>query len=432
MDAWRRNLIVGLIVGVGSTICQADDWPQWRGINRDGKWAETSIVKEFDSDQLTKQWSVPIGPGYSGPTVADGRVFITDRQRDPDVERVICISEDKGAILWTHKYQCEYTVGYEAGPRASVTVDGNRAYALGAMGHVHCLDTTDGKVIWQRDLNKDYSIRMPIWGIAGAPLIYNNLVILQISGKNGACVVGLDKSSGEERWRALEDRGQYTAPVIVKQGGKEIVVVWTGDSVSGLEPMTGKVHWRYPFRPRNMPIGIATPIVDGNRLFVTSFYDGSLMLKLLEDKMDVELLWEDCGQSEKHTEALQSIISTPLFKDGYLFGCDSYGELRCLDPKNGKRMWEDRTATPRARWSNIHFVENGNDVWMFNEKGQLIISELSKDGFKEKSRAQLIEPTKDQLRRGVCWAHPAFANRHVVIRNDKEIIRVSLEAKTAN
>ena len=95
-------------------------------------------------------------------------------------------------------------------------------------------------------------------------------------------------------------------------------------------------------------------------------------------------------------------------------------------------MWEDRTATPRARWSNIHFVENGNDVWMFNEKGQLIISELSKDGFKEKSRAQLIQPTKDQLRRGVCWAHPAFANRHVVIRNDKEIIRVSLEAKTAN
>ncbi|MEM7311547.1 MAG: PQQ-binding-like beta-propeller repeat protein [Planctomycetota bacterium] len=407
----------------------AEDWPQWRGINRDGKWTESSVIKEFGSTKLTPQWSVPIGSGYSGPTVADGRVFVMDRKRNPDVERVICIDESTGKKLWTHKYDCEYTINYEAGPRASVTVDGNRAYGLGAMGNVCCLNTTNGEVFWELDLKQHYKIKMPIWGLAGSPLIYNDIVVLHISGKQGACVVGLDKSNGEERWRALDDRGQYSSPIIVKQAGQDVVVVWTGDSVSGLDPLSGKVHWRYPFLPKNMPIGIATPIVEKDKLFVTSFYDGSLMLKLLDDEVDVELLWEDCGQSEKRTVALHSIISTPLFKNGYLFGCDSYGELRCLDPETGKRIWEDKTATPRDRWSNLHFVENGNDVWMFNEKGELIISELSKDGFKEKSRAKLIEPTTEQLRRGVCWSHPAFANRHVIIRNDKEIIRVSLEAR---
>lgn len=182
-----------------------------------------------------------------------------------------------------------------------------------------------------------------------------------------------------------------------------------------------------------MPIGIATPVVDGDRLFVTSFYDGSLMLRLRQDEIDAETIWKRSGRDEKNTDALHSIISTPLLEGEYIYGVDSYGELRCLEAATGDRIWEDQTATPRNRWSNIHFVRNGERIWMFNEMGELIISTLDSKGFHEISRARLIDPTPEQLsgngrRTGVCWAHPAFAHKHVFIRNDSEIICASLAA----
>ena len=119
------------------------------------------------------------------------------------------------------------------------------------------------------------------------------------------------------------------------------------------------------------------------------------------------------GPNEIDTDALQSIISTPVFDGGHIYGCDSYGQLRCLNANDGQRLWEDLTATPKARWSTIHFVKNGDKYWLFNERGELIIGQLSPQGFHEVSRAKLLDPTTDQLRQrgGVCWSHPAFANK---------------------
>lgn len=432
--------VVSAILLLGPMTLLADDWPQWRGLNRDGVWSEKGIIEKFPSDQIKIKWRVPISSGYSGPTVADGRVFVTDLIVEPSQrERILCFDEHTGRKLWVHDYSCPYVgIGYQAGPRACVTVDDGRAYAIGAMGHIHCLDAEAGKVLWKRDLNADYKIRaddratnrMPIWGIAAAPLIYEDIVILHIGGREGACIVGLNSATGDEVWRALGDQASYSAPIIVRQAGKEVGVCWTGDSVSGLDPLTGKVHWRYPFPPSRMPIGIATPIVQDGLLYVTSFYDGSLALRLLEGKLEVEKAWRKIGHSEMATEALHSIISTPVFVGDHIYGVDSYGELRCLNAETGERIWEDLTATPKSRWSTIHFVTNGDKVWMFNERGELIISRLSPQGFQEISRAKLIEPTLEQLRRrgGVCWAHPAYANRHVFARNDKELVCASLEA----
>ncbi len=428
----NRTLLFGLLgVALFCDLLRAEDWPQWRGPRRDGTWNETGIVEKFDSAQIPLRWKIPLGPGYSGPSVAAGRVFITDRQKtDAEAsERIVCLDAETGQTNWVVEYPCEYVkIGYTAGPRANVTIDGEQAFAIGAMGHTYCLSVADGKTLWKRDLNRDYQIDMPIWGIAAAPLVVDSLVILHIGGSDGACLVALDRNSGQERWRALSDRGQYSAPILIEQAGRQVVVCWTGDSVAGLALEDGKVLWRYEFRPRNMPIGIATPIVDRGTLFVTSFYDGSLLLKLSTQSPTVEKIWQRCGTSETQTDALQSIISTPLFFGDHLYGADSYGELRCLDPKTGDRIWEDLTATPKARWSNIHFVRNADKVWMFNERGELIISELSPQGFKEISRASLIAPTLAQLnqRKGVCWSHPAFANRHVFIRNDESIVCASL------
>ncbi len=415
---------------------RADDWPQWRGAERDGVWRETGIVDRFPEEGIDIRWRQPIASGYSGPTVAKGRVYVTDRLLKPQqTERVLCFDSQTGKPLWDFPYACRYVgIGYVAGPRASVTVEDGRVYALGAMGHLHCLDAETGESLWDKDLDTLYRIsadnRMPMWGIAAAPIIYDDLVVVHIGGKD-ASLVAFDKGTGEQRWQSLDDRAQYSAPIIIQQAGKDVLVCWTGDSIAGLDPATGDVYWRHPFTPREMPIGIATPVVNGDRLFVSSFYDGALMLKLRSDRPAVELLWRRNGRSERDTDALQSIISTPLFIGDHIYGVDSYGELRCLKAENGDRLWEDLSATPKARWSTIHFVPQEDRIWMFNERGELIISRLSPHGFEAISRAQLIAPTLKQLRQrnGVCWAHPAFANRHVFARNDNELVCANLAAK---
>jgi outer membrane protein assembly factor BamB len=426
-----RLLCFALSLSALAMSARAADWPQWRGPGRDGVWKESGIVDRFKSDRLEVLWRARIGAGYCGPTVADRRVYVMDRLEAPkQLERILCFDSKSGQKLWALQYECLYTIQYKAGPRASVTIDDGRAYALGAMGHLHCCDAAVGAVLWKKDLNAQYDIDMPTWGIAAAPLIVDDLVILHIGGRNGACVAALDKKDGREKWRALRDRAQYSAPILIEQAGRRVVVCWTGDSVAGLDPATGEVLWRYPLAPWKMPIGVPTPVVDNNRLFVSSFYDGSLLLALRQDRPAVEKIWRRRGLDERNTDALHAMISTPLFLGDYIYGVDSYGELRCLDARNGDRVWEDLTATVHDRWGNIHFVRNGDRIWMFNERGELIIATLSPRGFHEISRAKLIEPTRVQLNRrgGVCWSHPAFADRHVFIRNDEELVCASLEA----
>ena len=137
----------------------ADDWPQWRGVHRDGTWNESGVLDRFPKDGLEIKWRVPIGSGYSGPTVAAGRVYVMDRVIDPEqLERIHCVDEKTGKILWSYEYDCIYTISYQAGPRASISVEDGKIYALGAMGHIHCLDAADGKVIWKRDLNQEYEV----------------------------------------------------------------------------------------------------------------------------------------------------------------------------------------------------------------------------------------------------------------------------------
>lgn len=415
------------------SVAFTDDWPQWRGLNRDGVWRETGVIQNLDKKPLKVKWRAEISSGYSGPTVADGRVFVTDFVKSHrDRERVLCFDAMTGKKLWSHEYDCQYRgIGYPAGPRASVTIDGSRAYALGAMGYIHCLEVSSGRVIWKRDLNKEYDIKIPTWGIAAAPLVENNLIILQIGGRNGACIVGLDKLTGREIWRALDDAASYSAPIIIRQAGKRVVVVWAGQQVVGLDPVTGGKYWQHPFIQSRTIQSIATPVLYNHYLFVSSFFDGSLLLKVRQDKLAVASVWRRKGRNERQTESLHCCISTPLLKGDYIYGIDSYGELRCLDLYTGERIWEDLTVVNHNRWANVHMVQNGDRTWMFNEHGELILAELSSNGLHEIGRQKIIEPTTEQLNRsgeGVTWAHPAFANKHIYVRSDNELVCINVSA----
>ena len=425
--------ILFLLPLTGDTRLAADEWPQWRGPNRDGVWTETGIVERFSAERIERRWTAPISGGYSGPTVADGRVYVTDRVVEPnELERVHCFDWQTGREVWSHTYECPYRkVSYTAGPRASVVLDEGRAFALGTMGHLHCYAAATGEVLWEKDLRAEYDARIPIWGLSATPLVAGNLLILQAGGADSACVLALKKDTGAEAWHALNDRASYSAPIVIEQAGRPVLVVWTGDHVAGLKPSTGEVYWQHPFRPRKMVINVPTPVVEGNWLFLTAFYDGSLMLRLRQDEPAVDEVWRRRGASERRTDSLHAMISTPYLQGDHIYGVDSYGELRCLDTRTGDRLWEDLTAVPANRWANIHMVRNGDKIWMFNERGDLIISKLSPTGFEEISRAKLIEPTTGQLaqRGGVCWSHPAYAYKHIFARNDRELVCASLAAE---
>lgn len=432
----------------------SNDWPQWLGSQRDGVWRETGLLDKFPKEGPKILWRTPIGGGYAGPAVVGDRVYITDRvlnpgQADPDnpfrransegKERLLCLNAKTGKEIWKHEYDCKYTMAYPCGPRATPVIQDGKVWTLGAMGDLHCLDAATGKLVWSKNLIKDYDATVPVWGFAAHLLIDGDNVIT-LAGRNPV-VVALNKNTGKETWRALKIEAAeigYCPPMIYNFGGKRQLIIWHPEAVNGLDPATGKVNWSHDWNVRSN-LTVPTPRKVGDKLFLTSFYNGCQMLKVGADK--AEVLWRSKGRGEQpnQTDKLHSIMPTPVIQGDYIYGIDSYGELRCLDMnKEGQRVWTNLTATGTGgkteRWANAFLIPNGDRFFLFNEKGELIIAKLTPKGYEEISRAKVLDPT-GQLGGGfanprkVVWSHPAFSNKVMFARNDKEIIAVSLAAE---
>lgn len=226
---------------------RADDWPQWRGPNRDGVWNETGILESFPPAGLKVLWRAPVGWGYSSPVVARGRVFLTDSQlmRPKSEERVHCFDEATGTPLWTYSYDASYrdwafTVNNEGRPTSTPVVNSGKIYTLGMVGRLCCLDVVKGAVCWEKDLGKEYGAV----SCNASPLVESDLLILVVGGKPGACVVAFDKHSGKAVWKALDDTATHSSPVAITAGGKRQLIVWTNEAVTSLDPATGKTYWR--------------------------------------------------------------------------------------------------------------------------------------------------------------------------------------------
>jgi outer membrane protein assembly factor BamB len=422
---------LGLMLLSGAAT-RADDWPQWRGPGRDGVWRETGIVTTFPAAELKPRWTAKIGPGYSGPTVAGERVFLTDRVIAPDQqERVLCFDRATGRPLWTLAYPCVYhDIDYALGPRAAVTVADGRAFSFGAMGHAHGLDVTDGRVLWARDLASELQATINVWGVSAAPLVVGDLVIFQIGGQPNACLVALDVKTGRERWRSLDGKASYSAPRLIRQGDRDVVLAWTATWLAGLEPATGSVLWQVAYKPTKMILNVPDPVLDetGRKVFLSAFYDGSALYALKTGHGTPELLWKRAGASERKTDGLHSTIMTPFIRDGHAYGIDSYGEVRCLDLANGNRVWADTSLLANGRWATAYFVQNGDRTWITTEKGEIVIARLTPQGFERLSSAHFITPETSLRGRNhpIAWSHPAYAHRSLFARNDSQLVCIPL------
>lgn len=451
----RTGLALLALFATGVTL-QADDWPQWLGPQRDGVWRETGLIEKFPSEGARVRWRTPIGAGYSGPAVVGGKVYVTDRVLAPGAknsanpfgrdqvagkERVLCLDEKTGKELWKHEYDVAYAISYPAGPRCTPVVAEGKVWTLGAMGDLFCFDASTGKVIWSKNFVKDFEATVPLWGFAAHPLLDGDKLITLVGGKD-AVAVAFDKNTGKVLWKSLTAKEPgYCPPMIYTLGGKRTLVIWHPEAVNGLDPETGKVLWQEPW-PLQSGLAIPTPRQQGDKLFLTAFYNGSMMIEVKPNKAEPDVVWKSKtwkggtgSETPAKTDTLHSIMPTPFWIGDNIYGICSYGELRCLKAENGERVWMTLKATgkeekPTVRWGNAFLVQNGDRFFIPNEQGDLIIAKLTPKGYEEISRAHILKPDNAMARgRLVNWSHPAFANKSMYARNDSEIVCVDLAGK---
>jgi outer membrane protein assembly factor BamB len=441
----RFVFLLGFALAALALPAQADDWPQWQGPKRDGVWREAGILAKFPEGGPKVLWRSPLGGGFSGPAVAGGRVFVMDREGEmlakgkeappksglKGKERIVCLDAASGKPQWTHAYDCDYRILYTSGPRCTPAVDGDKVYAIGAMGDVFCLDAAKGKVHWHQRLTELCNTKPPLWGYASHPLVEGDRLIC-LAGGEGSAVVALDKNTGKELWRALtvQEVG-YAPPMAFDAGGKRQLIVWHTEAINSLDPATGKVYWSVKFpdgEPVRPGITVATPRKEGDLLFVSAPHHGSLVLKLAADRPAAEVVYKGKSNDLGKPDGLHSIMGSPILQDGHIYGVCAFGELRCLKADTGKQLWQHLTVERKSLFATTFIVPQGDRHFLFSDQGDLIIAKLTPKGYTEIDRAHVIEPTLFSRGRDVVWTHPAFAGSFMVVRNDKEIICISLAA----
>ena len=439
-----------LLIGVIGATVQADDWPQWMGVNRDAVWNEPGITREFPEDGPPVKWRIPIGTGYAGPAVADGKIFLMDRKQEMDAEgqpainrdvsppaflgteRVFCVSAETGEMIWEHEYDCPYQIQYQNGPRTTALIEDGRCYALGAMGDLYCFDADTGDVIWHKNFPQQYSAKPPLWGWSNHPIIDGDLLYCTVGGE-GSAVVAFNKHSGEEVWKSLtvEEIG-YAPPVIYEANGKKQLIVWLDTQVESLDPQTGQSNWSQPFpedaAPQRPVVTIMTPLFVGSHLYVSNFYNGSLMWDVAADASGAKKVW-GAGRNDNHDEGLNILMMTPFVQDGHIYGAAGMGQFRCIEANSGKVVWRDIAPLSEGRpaaFATCFLVKNDDVFFIFNDSGDLIIAELSPEGYQELDRAKLLAADGFARGRDVVWSHPAYANQCFFGRNESELICVDL------
>jgi outer membrane protein assembly factor BamB len=300
---------------------------------------------------------------------------------------------------------------------------------LGAEGNLKCLQVADGEVLWSRDLPKDFGAEVPIWGFASHPLVDGDLLYTMVGG-DGQGIVAFDKMTGKVRWEALDTPAGYCPPTIIEAGGTKQLIVFHPTAVVSLNPTSGKQFWDIPVKP-DFEMSIARPMIEGNLMYVSAIYNEAVLIELATDRPAAKELWR--GEPKG---AVHSANATPMFVDGIIYGTDcNEGSLIAVDSKDGSRLWHTFEATKQQ---NTRLLKHGtafltriadtDRFLVMSETGDLQMAKLTKEGYEDRGRFRVIEPTGECFGRKVVWSHPAYANRTAYIRNDKEIVAVSLES----
>jgi outer membrane protein assembly factor BamB len=378
------------------TLAWAADWPQWRGPNRDGISAETGLLDVWPKSGPPLVWKIEgLGEGYSSAAIANGRLFIQGQHGDE--EYVLAFDANTGKQLWRAHTGVPFKESRGHGPRGTPTVDGDRLYALAADGMLVCLDAATGKRIWGFNIVDHFHGQMPHWGISESPLVDGDRVIVTPGGP-GAAVVALDKTTGKPLWQSQSDSAGYSSPMLYGAGDSRSVVVFTADAAMGLDLASGKLHWRYE-RVANGTANIATPIVHGGEIFLSSDYGTGCVLLKAGSNDAAELYFN---------RNMQNHYSTSVLVGDYLYGF-SASILTAMKFETGEVAWRDRSV---GKGSLIYADRH---LYALGEDGVVGLVDATPAAYREISRFEIQKggfPT---------WSQPVIANGKLYLRDQDNL-----------
>lgn len=429
LDQGSRNpmklstLLFAWLAVFGFHRIQASDWPQWRGVARDGRWVEPGLDQTPPEGGFTVLWHARVGFGFSSPIVADGKVYVTDSQfRDGTVsERILCLDSQTGRTLWIHTFGGEYAEWAldpknAFGPRPTPLVHQGRVFVLGARGQLWCLDSNSGSVVWNRQLPNKSKDSV----FTASPLIEEGLLILSNDGgPEGTSVIALDARTGEDRWKEVSDPPTMGSPVVIEAAGRRQLMVWTTHAVQALNPKTGALLWLVR-HPGGLTYPVATPVWEGANVLI-----GGLLLELDASNPGAKVLWPEAGPPPR--DAL-SETSLPVLQSSHVYTANLKGELVCLDARDGKVVWRTNSITKTSSGAAIQITPVGTRHLLLNDRGELIWAQLDPTGYRELSRHRFLLPTSPMGPSRNHWTPPAFANGCIFARNDEELLCARLIA----
>lgn len=377
----------------------AANFVQFFGPNRDGKLSGPKLAKDWNAQPPTELWRREVGAGWSGFSVKGG-LAITQEQRG-DQESVVCYDLLSGEVIWSHSDEARYfTVLGGLGPRATATIDGERVFSQGATGILNCLDLQSGEKVWSVDILKDNAASLPEWGVAGSPLILDDLVIVNPGGQSQRSIVAYNKKSGERAWSGGSDAANWSSPVVATLAGVRQILVFGAKGVAGHDAANGKVLWDHPWKGGHPHVSMPIAVSD-KEVFVSSGYGtGAQLLEVLKSEdgsFTVERVWRSMAMKAK--------FANLILLDGHVYGLDD-GALACVKVETGRRAWKGK----RLGHGQVLLV--GDVLLLMAEAGAVILFDPNPDEQRELTRFTALTSKT--------WNPPALAGEYLLVRNDKE------------
>ncbi|MBE3099632.1 MAG: PQQ-binding-like beta-propeller repeat protein [Planctomycetes bacterium] len=389
-------MAVGVILA-GATGALAQDWPQWRGANRDGKVAGFTAPQAWPKE-LAQKWKITVGSGDSTPALVGDKLYVFARQGDEEV--TLCLSAADGKEVWKDKYAAQAVTGPAArhpGPRSSPAVADGKVVTLGAGGVLSCLDAATGKVVWRKD---EFPKVVPKFFTAMSPIIVDGMVVAHLGGQGNGAVVAFDLATGDAKWKWAGEAPMYASPVVLTADGVKQIVTLSEKSVVGLSAADGKLLWQIPFVPQGMAYNAATPIVDGQTVIFAGSGRGTKAVKIEKqgDAFAAKELWSN--------DQVAPQFNSPVLKDGLLFGLTDKGNLFCLNAKTGQTAWTDATKRGGAFAA---VLDAGSVLLALPSNSELIVFKPGDKQYDEVARIKVAE--------SATYAHPLVAGNRIFVRD---------------
>jgi outer membrane protein assembly factor BamB len=409
MDATRKVMVLaGCVALIVASCAWAQDWPQWRGPNRDGKVTGFTAPEKWPQ-QLTQKWQVTVGAGDATPALVGDKLYVFTRQGDEEV--ISCLNAADGTPVWTDKYVAQAVSGPAArhpGPRSSPAVADGKVVTLGVAGVVSCLNAGTGKVLWRKD---PFPKVVPQFFTAMSPIIVDGMAIVHVGGKGNGAIIAYTLTSGEEKWRWGAEGPDYGSPALLTVAGTKQIVTPTEKSIVGIAVADGKLLWERPFVPTRMAYNAATPIIDGQTVIFTGKGRGTTAVKIEKngDGFEAKDLWSNADLAPQ--------FNSPVLKNGLLFGLSDRGNFFCLDAKTGKTAWTDATSRDRSGFTAL--VDAGSCLMALPSSAELTV--FKPDG------KQYEELAKIKVSDNATYAYPVLAGNRIFSKDAETVALWTLQ-----